>query len=169
MRILGITDGQTSGAAIIEDGRIIAAINEERIARIKMARGFPRQSIAEVLRLTGTSPEDIEAVGVAHVNMEMREKIMDWPGWFEARGDDDDLHSTFFQIAAKYGHLAGDIPLLKWGYYSLRTPAYKQRRRRIGVILKEEYGSTRRSASSTTTTPTRRRPTTPATSTTRWW
>lgn len=140
MRILGITDGQTSGATIIEDGRIIAAINEERIARIKMARGFPRQSIAEVLRLTGTSPEDIEAVGVAHVNMEMREKIMDWPGWFEARGDDDDLHSTFFQIAGKYGHLAADIPLLKWGYYSLRTPAYKQRRRRIGVILKEEYG-----------------------------
>ena len=37
MRILGITDGQTSGAAVIEDGRILAAINEERIARIKHA------------------------------------------------------------------------------------------------------------------------------------
>ena len=54
MRILGIADGQTCGAAIIEDGRIIATINEERIARIKMARGFPWQSIPEVLKLSNT-------------------------------------------------------------------------------------------------------------------
>ena len=49
MRILGITDGQTSGAAVIEDGRILSAINEERIVRIKMARGFPRKAIQEAL------------------------------------------------------------------------------------------------------------------------
>ena len=60
MRILGITDGQASGAAIIEDGRILAAINEERIARIKLARGFPWQSIQEVLTLTNTKPHEIE-------------------------------------------------------------------------------------------------------------
>ena len=45
MRVLGIADGQTSGAAIVEDGRIIAAVKEERIARIKLARGFPWKSI----------------------------------------------------------------------------------------------------------------------------
>ncbi len=70
MRILGITDGQTSGAAIVEDGRILAAINEERIARIKLARGFPWQSIQEVMRLTHTQPGDIAGVSVATVNME---------------------------------------------------------------------------------------------------
>ena len=49
MRILGIADGQTSGAAVLENGRLLAAINEERIVRIKMARGFPRDAIREVL------------------------------------------------------------------------------------------------------------------------
>ena len=51
MPVLGITDGQTSGAAVVVDGRLVSAINEERIVRIKMARGFPRRSIAEALRL----------------------------------------------------------------------------------------------------------------------
>jgi predicted NodU family carbamoyl transferase len=41
MRILGITDRQTSGAAVVEAGRTLAAINGARIARMKMARGFP--------------------------------------------------------------------------------------------------------------------------------
>jgi len=48
--VLGITDGQTSGAAVVVDGRLVSAINEERIVRVKMARGFPRRSIAEALK-----------------------------------------------------------------------------------------------------------------------
>lgn len=140
MRILGITDGQTSGAAIVEDGRIIAAVNEERISRIKLARGFPRQSIHEVLRLSATDPSDIAEVAVAQVNMEFREEVLDWPGWFEARESDQNLHSRFFQVASRFGYLAPKIPGLKQAYYVLRTPAYRHRRERIPEILAEEFG-----------------------------
>ncbi len=38
MRFLGFHDGQTSGAAIVEDGQILAAVNEERLVRLKQAR-----------------------------------------------------------------------------------------------------------------------------------
>jgi len=63
--ILGITDGQTSGAAVVADARVRSAINEERIVRIKMARGFPRKSIAEALRLAGLTAKDLTGVAVA--------------------------------------------------------------------------------------------------------
>ena len=142
MRVLGISDGQTSGAAVLEDGHILAAVNEERITRLKMARGFPWQAIQEVLELTGTSAQDLVGVAVAQVEMELREEVTGWPGWFEARAEDRDLHSVFFQLAARWGKLADHLPLLKRGYYLLRTPAYVHRRRRIGQILANTFGIT---------------------------
>jgi len=138
MYTLGITDGQTSGAAVVQDGRILAAINEERIARIKLARGFPRESIREALRLSGVRPQEIAEVAVAQANMELTEEILDWPGWFEARQSDRNLHSRFFQIASRFGSLVPRVPGLKQAYYGLRAPAYRHRRARIAEILREE-------------------------------
>lgn len=142
MRILGITDGQTSGAAIVENGRILAAINEERIVRVKMARGFPWQAIHEVLRLSGTAAKEIGGVAVAQVNMEFREEVSGWPGWFEAREQDGDLHSAFFKVASRFGAVAGRLPGLKRVYYATRGPMYKARRERIKAILVKEFGIT---------------------------
>ena len=56
MKILGISDHLTCGAALIEDGRIVAAVNEERLARMKMVMGFPRKSIEEVLSIANVKP-----------------------------------------------------------------------------------------------------------------
>jgi carbamoyltransferase len=140
MRVLGIHDGQTSGAAIVENGRILAAINEERIVRLKMARGFPWKAIREVMHLTGTEPKDLAAVAVGQVNMELREEVTGWPGWFEARAKDRDLHSAFFKLASRWGGLAERVPPLRQAYYSLRSPAYRYRRKRIGDILKRDFG-----------------------------
>jgi len=140
MRILGISDGQTSGAAVIEDGRILAALNEERIARVKLARGFPWQSVQEVLALTRTAPGEIAAVAVAQIDMEFREEVAEWPGWFEARRSDVNLHSRFFRMASRFGGLAPAVPGLPWAYYKLRTPVYRRRRHRIGQILAAEFG-----------------------------
>jgi carbamoyltransferase len=140
MPILGITDGQTSGAAIVDEGKILAAINEERIVRIKMARGFPREAIREVLQHSGASPADITNVAVAGENMELREQIAGWPGWFEARGDDADLHSAFFKLASDYGGVVPRLPGLKAAYYLVRAPIFRRRRRRIVEILRQEYG-----------------------------
>ncbi|OFX13831.1 MAG: hypothetical protein A2Z18_02410 [Armatimonadetes bacterium RBG_16_58_9] len=107
MTILGIADGQTSGAAIMEDDRILAAVNEERISRIKMARGFPWQSIEEVFRLSSTRPQDLDGVAVATINMELREKVTDWPGWLEAREEEKDIHllSSSLRAAARQPRL----------------------------------------------------------------
>ncbi|HET9299544.1 MAG TPA: carbamoyltransferase C-terminal domain-containing protein, partial [Candidatus Polarisedimenticolaceae bacterium] len=142
MAILGITDGQTSGAAVVAGGRLVSAINEERIVRIKMARGFPRRSIAEALRLAGVTAKDVTGVAVAQKDMEFRDEIAGWPGWFEAREDDADVHAAFFKVASRYGGLAASIPGLKSLYYQLRKPIFARRRARIAEILREEFGIT---------------------------
>jgi predicted NodU family carbamoyl transferase len=49
MIVLGITDSITSGASVVADGRVLAAVSEERLNRQKMAMGFPQQSIDAVL------------------------------------------------------------------------------------------------------------------------
>lgn len=65
MNILGLSTGHDAGAAIISDGKIITAINEERLNRQKMYWGYPDLSTAEVIRLSGLRPSDIDLVAVA--------------------------------------------------------------------------------------------------------
>jgi carbamoyltransferase len=65
MKILGIGDSYNCGAAAIENGNVIAAINEERLNRKKNCVGFPSQSVNKVLEIAGWTKEDIDAVAFA--------------------------------------------------------------------------------------------------------
>ena len=51
--ILGITDGDDGGAALVIDGKLVAAVNEERLNRMKMSIGFPRLAALRVLDIAG--------------------------------------------------------------------------------------------------------------------
>lgn len=65
MNILGINayHGNAS-AAIVCDGRLIAAVEEERFNRVKYAAGFPAQAIRYCLREAGLELKDIDHVAV---------------------------------------------------------------------------------------------------------
>lgn len=68
MKILGIFDGQhDSGASIMDDDKILAAVNEERLSRIKLDGGFPNRSIQECFRISNVKEEDIDAVVVGSI------------------------------------------------------------------------------------------------------
>lgn len=61
--ILGISAYyHDSGAAIIKDGDIIAAVQEERLSRIKGDSSFPELSIDYVLKAADIAPEELDAV-----------------------------------------------------------------------------------------------------------
>jgi carbamoyltransferase len=62
MKILGVHDGHTSTAALLEDGRIVAAASEERFRRKKCFTGFPELAIEWALEYTGTEPGDLDLV-----------------------------------------------------------------------------------------------------------
>src|SRR5437667_10889032 len=65
MNILGINayHGNAS-AAIVSDGRLIAAVEEERFNRVKYAAGFPVQAIRYCLKEAGLTLSDIHHVAV---------------------------------------------------------------------------------------------------------
>src|ERR1044072_6378697 len=66
MYILGINAYHgDAAAAIVRDGELIAAVEEERFTRIKHCAGFPAQSIAHCLRAAGITIEQVEHVGIS--------------------------------------------------------------------------------------------------------
>jgi carbamoyltransferase len=79
MYILGITSSDESGAALMKDGHIVAAINEERLSRVKLDDAFPVQSIAYVLAHAGIDFTDVDVVSYAwHSGFDYRNHLHDF-------------------------------------------------------------------------------------------
>ena len=63
MRVLGLSAFyHDSAAALVEDGRIVAAAQEERFTRRKHDAGYPRHAIDYCLREGGVAPADVDRV-----------------------------------------------------------------------------------------------------------
>ena len=62
MRILGINDSHNASACLVADGCLIAAIQEERLRRIKNWTGFPEHAVRWILEQTGLHPSQIDLV-----------------------------------------------------------------------------------------------------------
>ncbi|AMV73344.1 carbamoyltransferase [Desulfuromonas carbonis] len=63
MNILGISAYyHDSAAALLQDGQLVAAAQEERFSRIKNDAAFPRQAVNFCLDTTGLAAEDLDAV-----------------------------------------------------------------------------------------------------------
>ena len=68
MRILGISAFyHDSAAALLQDGRIIAAAQEERFTRKKHDPGFPTHAVRYCLEEAGVRLEDLVHLGAAGV------------------------------------------------------------------------------------------------------
>ena len=66
MYILGINAYHgDAAAALIKDGRIVAAVEEERFNRVKHSSGFPVKSIKYCLSVAGIGIEDVDHVGIS--------------------------------------------------------------------------------------------------------
>lgn len=65
MIILGIHDGHNASAALYIDGKIVAALAEERLSRSKHAYGYPANAIEAVLDVGGIGIKDIDRIAMA--------------------------------------------------------------------------------------------------------
>jgi carbamoyltransferase len=141
MYVLGLGDHVDCGSALLEDGRIVAAINDERLVREKMVFGVPRESIRTVLELTGVRPDQIDMVAVGTRNQHLVHEYTDFRGgWFGLRRDRS--KSLLFDVSSRLARYHDYLPGLEAGYYLLRQPAYAKRRRALRRILREEFGIT---------------------------
>ena len=62
MIVLGIWDGHNSSASLIENGKIVAAVNEERFTKRKLEPLFPNKSIKYCLSYLNLKPKDIRHI-----------------------------------------------------------------------------------------------------------
>ena len=66
MYILGINAYHgDAAAAVLKDGVLIAAVEEERFNRIKHCAGFPAESVRYCLSTAGVGIEDVDHVGIS--------------------------------------------------------------------------------------------------------
>jgi len=68
LTVLGINDGHTSGAALVRNGKVAAAVQEERLNNIKNYSGAPIGSIEEVYRIAKIHPSETDAIAVVSLN-----------------------------------------------------------------------------------------------------
>lgn len=139
MIVLGISDHFVSGAALVVDGRVVAAINEERLVRMKMVMGFPWKSIAAVLELAGVRAQDVDVVAVASKWGHFLKDYIDTSKGVLAL-DEGAVKNTFFNVGSKLSALRSSLPFLEPLYYQLRQPSYWKRRKAIEAALRSEYG-----------------------------
>ena len=139
MRVLGIGTGGDSGAAVIEDGRILAAVNEERLSRMKLVEGFPRGSIRETLRLSNTDPGDLDAVLVGAEQEIFQDDLKAFPGWFREDDGSEKDSNIVKKVAGKLARYRNQLPFLEKGYYAMLEPAFRKRRREVRRILADEF------------------------------
>jgi len=65
VNVLGIWDGHDSGAALLQEGRLRFAVNEERLTRRKLEVCFPIHSIEACLESAGLTPKQVDVVAVS--------------------------------------------------------------------------------------------------------
>ena len=63
--VLGINDGHDAGAALVQNGQVIAAVHEERLNNAKGFRGIPEKAIPKVFDISHTNPSDLNLIALA--------------------------------------------------------------------------------------------------------
>lgn len=141
MIILGISDHYISGAAVIKDGRIVSAVNEERLARKKMVMGFPWKSISRAMQIAGVEPKDLTEVAIASDWGHFLGEYVDFSnGVFGVK--ETFVRSLFFKVGSHISFLRSRIPLLEKLYYDLRKPAFEKRKKTIRQVMQSDFGIT---------------------------
>ena len=62
MIILGVAFLSDASACIVRDGRVVAAVSEERLNRVKQWNGVPHKAIAEVLKIAGVTLAQVDVI-----------------------------------------------------------------------------------------------------------
>lgn len=133
MLVLGLTLGHDSGAALCIPGGILAAVNEERLTRVKLETRFPASSIRAALAIAGIEPHNIESVV--------------WSGTVELhpRALDEMLIGTGLERYIEQDKSKIGERLYYYQYWHSREFRQKSQREasiRIGRILAAEFGIT---------------------------
>ena len=66
-----------SAAALIKDGEIICAVQEERFSRIKHDSSFPEKAIVYCLKFEGIMPQDLDQINYYEKPLRTFERLLE--------------------------------------------------------------------------------------------
>jgi carbamoyltransferase len=137
MLVLGIIDSKPSTVAVVEDGRILAAVAEERLNRKKQATGVPRRALVEALAVSGAAPQDIDRVAIAQRVSVFQPHPQAWPGWFES--DISARQSHFDRLGSALAPVVGASPIARKAHHAIKGTIFRERKLRLPALLREEF------------------------------
>ncbi|MEN4100425.1 MAG: carbamoyltransferase N-terminal domain-containing protein, partial [Anaerolineaceae bacterium] len=140
MNVLGIIDSKPSSAAILIDGRIVSAIAEERLCRMKFAGGMPRTAIYEVMKQAGVAPADVDLVAIAQEISVFEPHPIPWDGWFE-KGAKEKTR-VFDAVSATLAKAVGKFPITWKAHHQIKRYLSQDRLEKLPALLRDEYGIT---------------------------
>ena len=137
MKIIGIQDSHDSGVAYIENNKIVFAINEERLSRIKLCTGFPRLSLKMLIDKCGINPKEIDKIAIGSKHLD----YVDFVKSFEKEGVDEfNRKAVSFMSNFVGSFLRTDLWVhLNKAYFNV---LFGSRKEKIKQILNEEFGFT---------------------------
>lgn len=141
MIVLGIADSLTCGAALIADGKVLAAVNEERLNRQKMSMGFPEESISEVLRIASLEMKDVDHVAVATNSLFWLPQAVKLEDYFR-KSKGALSRDLFLASGSFFAKWTGGSELSREVYYRMKAVLTRSRRSSIRQALSEIWGYT---------------------------
>lgn len=134
MKILGIQDSHDAGIAYLEDGKIVFAINEERLSRIKLCKGFPKKSIEMLIKKYKVKPEEIDKIAIGSKYVDYVEFIKT----FENEGIDKFNRKAISILSPLLGPFFKSGIWIEFNKFYLKI-AFRKRKKEIKRELKS-YG-----------------------------
>ena len=124
MKILGISEiDNDAGAALLVDGQIVRAANEERFSRIKRHPGFPYRTIDWILKEIGIGLDEIDKVAIAK-----------WDDAREIRLFTSALH-RYFRRKSGGGFFRNTLDRLIWS--ARNVPRHRRTVRELNTQIRE--------------------------------
>jgi carbamoyltransferase len=120
------------------DNKIVAAVAEERLCRMKLASGLPREAIAQVISTADIKPADIDWVAVAQQVCVYEPEPIPWSGWFD--GQEALKTYRFDNISSRLAPMLGRFPMVWKVHHEFKRLRSRERIQKLPGLLKEAYG-----------------------------
>ena len=117
-----------AGAALVQNGKVLASINEEKIRNVKHCGGYPTKSIGEVFKIAKLDPSEVDAVAIVGI---MGEKILPLSEMFP------NYRSLFSHFSLLTGHKKGIELLTSYLQRIQKIDAIKNDLTKLGIPLNE--------------------------------
>ena len=117
-----------AGAALVQNGKVLAAINEEKIRNVKHCGGYPTKSIGEVFKIAKLDPSEVDAVAIVGI---MGEKILPLTEMFP------NYRSLFSYFSLLTGHKKGIELLTSYLQRIKKIDPIKNELTKLGIPLNE--------------------------------